>query len=129
MKVVRSNWMLGIVTVTCSLMLCACGKQPVGATTNIPADAQTVKVIASNWAWKLSKMTFADNQPIDFQISSVSGDHEFTIASTNVMQPVSQGAKPVNVVWTPKSPGTYHIVCTEFCGAGHDGMFVQFTVK
>jgi cytochrome c oxidase subunit II len=123
----KKKWNAGILAVVSSFLLTACGA--IGSTTNIPANAQVVKVVASNWSWALSKTTFAVNQPIDFVLTSTSGDHGFTIADTKVSQVLSQGAKELNVVWTPTKPGTYHIVCTEFCGAGHDGMFATFQVR
>ncbi|MCL6637176.1 MAG: cupredoxin domain-containing protein [Alicyclobacillus sp.] len=99
-----------------------------GGSDQVPANAQTVHVEASNWKWTLDKTTFKAGVPIDFKVQATEGAHGFAIAGTNVSQTIAQGQAPVDKVWTPDKPGTYTIYCDQFCGSGHDAMHVQITV-
>jgi cytochrome c oxidase subunit 2 len=94
----------------------------------IPANAQKVTVLASNWKWTIDRTTFKEGVPIDFHIVGTDGVHGFQIVGTNISQPIAQG-RAVDRVWTPDKTGTYTIRCNVYCGAGHTNMFTQFKVS
>lgn len=127
MKIWRKLSLIGSVAAVFGLT--ACGNHAVGATTTIPANAQKVNVVASNFQWTLNKTTFAAGKPIEFVLSSTVNTHGFSIVGTNVSQTVNEGDKSLDVVWTPPKAGTYTIRCNVYCGSGHPNMFTTFVVQ
>ncbi|EPZ45112.1 cupredoxin domain-containing protein [Alicyclobacillus acidoterrestris] len=103
------------------------GNSNTSAQTSVPKDAQVVHVTAQDYSWTLDKSTFKDNQPIVFDLSCTSGSHGFAISGTNINVPIASG-QTKTVVWTPKKAGTYTIVCSKFCGPGHEQMVQKFKV-
>lgn len=111
------------------LGLAGCAQQANSATTNVPANAQKVKVTAKNFSFAMDKTSFQSGKPIDFVVKSAEAVHGFSIVGTNIRQTLSAGEAAVNVVWTPPAPGQYIIRCDVFCGSGHTNMFTSFQVK
>jgi cytochrome c oxidase subunit 2 len=100
-----------------------------GQTGQVPANAQTVHVEATDFKWTLDHDTVKAGVPVDFVVESKEGAHGFSIAGTDISQMVVQGQPPVHVVWKDPKPGTYTIVCDYFCGSGHAQMRTTITVK
>jgi cytochrome c oxidase subunit 2 len=112
------------------LLVTACGQGGGGsAATNVPANAQTVHVTATDFKWTLDHTTFKAGVPIDFIVESKEGAHGFAINGTSISQMVVQGQAPVHVVWNDPKPGTYTIECNYYCGSGHPDMHTTITVK
>ncbi|GIM45440.1 hypothetical protein DNHGIG_09890 [Collibacillus ludicampi] len=103
---------------------------PNSSSSNAPANGneQTVKVTATNFKWTLDKTEVKAGQPVKFVISDKEGAHGFSIAGTNVNQPLTPGSD-TTVTWTPEKPGTYTIICSVMCGIGHSDMQTTLTVK
>jgi cytochrome c oxidase subunit II len=110
------------------LLMTACGQSQTND--QVPANAQKVNVVASDWKWTLDKQTFQAGVPIDFHIVSSQGIHGFKLVGTDISGvTLAEGKDAVDKVWTPDKPGTYTISCDQYCGSGHSNMFTQFTVK
>lgn len=116
---------IGIVLIAAFIVV-GCGQG--GGSDKVPANAQVVNVVASDWKWTLDKSTFKVGEPIDFHVQATEGAHGFHLEGTDINQTVSQGQSPVDKIWTPDKAGTYTIKCDVYCGSGHDKMLTQFTV-
>ncbi|MBX6353791.1 MAG: cupredoxin domain-containing protein [Thermoflavifilum sp.] len=114
------------------LLAAGCGSASSGGgnqTVQIPANAQTVHVDATDFKWTLDKTTLQAGVPVDFIVKSDEGAHGFSIAGTNISQLVVQGQPAQHVLWQDPKPGTYTILCDYFCGSGHSQMQATITVK
>lgn len=111
-----------------AVLVAGCGSNQGGGSDTVPANAQKVNVVATNWKWTMDKSSFKVGQPIDFHVQASEGAHGFSVVGTSLSQTISQGQSAVDKVWTPSKAGTYTIQCDAFCGSGHANMFTQFTV-
>lgn len=71
------------------------------------------------------------NEPVEFRVTSFDVNHGFAIYKNAELITQTQ-AMPgyVNRLrWKFIEPGTYEILCLEYCGAGHQVMRSSFTVK
>jgi heme/copper-type cytochrome/quinol oxidase subunit 2 len=117
-----------------------------------PAGAMTVKVIARQFYWTFqypngSSITYPngttlnypkgltiDNylylkvgQSVQFEVISLDVAHSFFIPDLGIHIDAIPGH--VNHAWLRvDSPGTYQIVCTQFCGTGHYTMIGHLIV-
>ncbi len=72
------------------------------------------------------------NEPVEFQVTSSDVNHGFGIYNDKAELVIQVQAMPgyVNHLrWKFTEPGTYNVLCLEFCGSAHAFMRTSFTVK
>ena len=93
-------------------------------------DRVTIEVVAEQFAWnfiypELGVETGDLRMPVDRQVElkmrASDVIHSFWINETRVKQDLVPGIT-TDLVFTIDEPGTYPIICTELCGAGHGVM-------
>lgn len=93
-------------------------------------DEKTFQVfaVAQMWQFQPSEIYIPVGSTVDFYLSSKDVVHGFNIAEKNVnMMAVYGGINKTTVKFD--KPGTYNIVCHEFCGVGHQNMRAQVIVN
>lgn len=66
-------------------------------------------------------------QPINMHITSADVLHGFYIQGSNVNVEVVPG-QVASLRYTFTHPGTYNVICNEYCGTGHHTMVTRFIV-
>ncbi len=107
---------------------------------------ETYTVVALQWGWKIapgvSNVAPADfegadeinikaNKTIKFIVTSQDVNHDFSIYNDEGVLLTQTQAMPgyKNVLhYTFPKPGTYHVVCLEYCGGAHDYMVTTINV-
>ena len=62
-------------------------------------------------------------------VQSADGVHGVEIKKFKVNKPVPRGGKPVAIDFVASAPGTYEILCSEYCGDGHEAMAGTLVVQ
>lgn len=91
-----------------------------------------VDVTAQQFGWALSTDKFKLGQPVEFRVTSKDVNHGFGIYDENMKLIAQTQAMPNytnNLVFIFSKPGTYQILCLEYCGVGHHVMIGKFEVK
>lgn len=91
-----------------------------------------VEVEAIQFGWNFSNEEFVVGQPYQFNITSKDVNHGFGIYDENMQLLAQVQAMPgyTNPVYfTFDKPGTYQILCLEYCSVGHHLMKKEITVK
>ena len=97
-----------------------------------PSQArQAVKAVGRQWFWELSPGPIKVGVPVEFQVTSADVNHGFGIydrsgrllAQTQAMPGITN-----RLVYTFTLPGTYRVLCLEYCGLAHHGMILEFDV-
>jgi len=94
-------------------------------------NKQVVRVTAVQFAWAIDPPTVKANRPVEFQIGSRDVNHGFGLYDPNgtfVTQVQVVPGHMQKLVWTFKKPGTYKILCLEFCGVHHHEMIAELKV-
>lgn len=96
----------------------------------VPADAIRIHVVAKQWMWQFVYPNGSDaeeelrvpvGEPIELLMTSRDVIHSFYVPAFRIKQDVLPGR--VTSMWFEATePGTYEILCTEYCGAGHSRM-------
>jgi len=95
------------------------------------AAATVVNATGHQWAWELSPSTVPSGQPVEIRVTGSDVNHGFGVYDTNDRLITQTQAMPgfTNVIrYTFTTPGTYRILCLEYCGLGHHTMMSQLTV-
>lgn len=97
----------------------------------LAADPKPVDVTAMQFGWELSTTEFKVGEPIEFRVTSKDVNHGFGIYDKDMKLVAQTQAMPeyINKVYhTFKEPGTYKILCMEYCGLAHHLMIGEITV-
>lgn len=90
-----------------------------------------VDVKAIQFGWEMSQEEFKVNQPYAFHVTSADVNHGFGIYNDQMMLLTQTQAMPdyTNTVYYKfEKPGTYQILCLEYCGVAHHLMVKEITV-
>jgi cytochrome c oxidase subunit 2 len=93
--------------------------------------SQVVQVTGTQWAWQLSHDTVLSGQPVEFQVTSADVNHGFAIydGKGRLLAQVQAMPHYTNTLrYTFAAPGTYSILCLEYCGMVHHFMKTDLIV-
>ena len=95
-----------------------------------PANAIRIHVVAKQWMWQFvypnganaeDELRIPVGQPVVLEMTARDVIHSFYVPAFRVKRDVLPGR--VTQQWfTATEPGTYDILCAEYCGAGHSRM-------
>lgn len=103
-----------------------------------PADALAISVVAKQWMWKfqhpegqaeINMLHLPVGQPVRLTMTSQDVIHSLYIPALRLKQDVLPG-RYTELWFTADRPGTYRLLCAEFCGTDHavmGGGFVAMT--
>jgi cytochrome c oxidase subunit 2 len=95
-----------------------------------PADV-VVHATGNQWAWSVTPDTVTTGQVVEIRVTGADVNHGFGLYDANNRLITQTQAMPgyTNVIrHTFSAPGTYRILCLEYCGLGHHTMFSQLVV-
>jgi cytochrome c oxidase subunit 2 len=96
------------------------------------ARGQVVRVTAQQFGWMVEPATVRAGVPVEFELQSRDVQHGFGIYNADhyllfqVQVPVRGDTQ--RAVYTFEQPGTYDVLCIEFCGFGHHLMTSRIEV-
>ena len=91
-----------------------------------------VDVEALQFGWNMSETEFSAGEPIEFHVTSSDVTHGFGIydKDKNLLAQTQAMPEYTNEVYiTFDEPGTYEILCLEYCGLAHHVMIGKIEVK
>lgn len=93
--------------------------------------ASMVNVSGGQWYWEIDTEAVPRGVPVVFNAHTTDVTHGFGVtddAGTILFQTQAMPGYVNQVQYTFQKPGTYHVICLEFCGLGHHDMITEFTV-
>ena len=90
-----------------------------------------VQATGHQWAWELTPATVRAGELVEIRVTGADVNHGFGVYDANDRLITQTQAMPgfTNVIrHTFTTPGTYRILCLEYCGLGHHTMVSQLTV-
>lgn len=93
---------------------------------------QIVKATGYQWYWEIDPGSVVAGQPVEFRVDAGDVNHGFGIYDAQNRLIAQTQAMPgyTNLLrHTFEKPGTYQIMCLEFCGVAHHAMIQEFEVK
>ena len=93
----------------------------------VPAPPGEVYLLAKQFFW-FPILKLRAGETYRLHISSADFQHGFSLLPMNMNFQIVPGYDHVLTI-TPQAPGTYHIVCNEFCGIGHQNMVGKIIVE
>ena len=98
---------------------------------NVPDDAVTVDVEGRQWLWQVGDAELTAGDTVVFNVTSGDVNHGLGLYNPDMRMVAQVQAMPgyVNVLAvTLDQPGTYKMLCMEYCGLVHHAMVSELTV-
>jgi len=83
---------------------------------------RTVEVVASKFSFEPSRIEVAEGERVKLVVKSADGVHGVEIKKFKVSTKIPRGGEPVEIEFVANAPGEYPILCSEYCGKGHEDM-------
>ena len=87
-----------------------------------------IRAGAKPWVFTPNELKVPVGSQVTFIVTSQDVQHGFLVENTNVNAMLLPG-RVTTLTHTFNTPGTYHYLCTEYCGLGHQYMFGTITVE
>jgi cytochrome c oxidase subunit 2 len=127
----ETTWLVIMVVVLFALLMGTIFYVPYGDTAG--ARGQFVRVTGVQYAWAVDvAQPIVVDRPVTFVARSRDVAHGFGVYNpkgTLIFQAQVVADHVQKIVHTFTEPGTYEVLCLEYCGAGHHEMVSEFEVK
>ena len=83
---------------------------------------KTIEVVAKRFGFEPARVEVTEGERIKLVIKSADGVHGVEIKKFKVNKKVPRGGEPVTIEFVASAAGEFPILCSEYCGDGHDDM-------
>lgn len=105
-----------------------------GSGQDAPGGAQSqeprvIEVVAKRFVFEPAEVEVTVGEKVTLAVRSGDGVHGIEIKKFKVKKEIPRGAEPVMIEFTATETGRFPILCSEYCGNGHDDMKGTLVVK
>jgi len=96
------------------------------------ASPQVINATGYQWRWELDREEVTAGEPVEFRVTSADVNHGFGIydgAGVLVAQTQAMPGYVNRLTHVFDVPGTYRLLCLEYCGLVHHDMITEIRVK
>ena len=86
------------------------------------SEPRVVEVVVKRFAFEPATIEAVEGERLRVLVRSADGPHGFEIKRFKVSKEVPRGTEPVTIEFTASEAGTFPILCSLFCGDGHNDM-------
>lgn len=97
----------------------ATAPSPAAPVADTPRD---IEVVARRFRFEPAEIEVGLDEPVRLLVRSADGPHGVEIKKFNVRKDVPRGGQVVEIPFTASETGRFPILCSEYCGDGHDDM-------
>lgn len=92
------------------------------ATPRQPDSPRVIEVVAKRYAFEPARIEVTEGEAVRLAVRSADGVHGFGIKKFKLSEEIPRGGRPVTIEFTATASGEFAIVCSEYCGKGHEDM-------
>ena len=93
------------------------------------AEPRVVEVVAKKFAFEPARIEVMEGETVRLMVRSADGVHGVGIKKFKVSEEVPRGGTPIIIEFTANAAGEFEILCSEYCGKGHEDMAAMLVVK
>jgi len=93
------------------------------------SEPRVIEITARRFAFEPAEVEAAVGERLQLVVRSGDGVHGIEIKKFKLKREIPRGGEPVTIDFTPDSEGRYPILCSEYCGNGHDDMTGMLIVR
>ena len=85
-------------------------------------EPRTIEIVAKRFAFEPARVEVSQGERVKLVVKSADGVHGVEIKKFKVNKRVPRGGDPVTIEFVAAAAGEYPILCSEYCGDGHEDM-------
>jgi len=123
------TWFVVVVLLLAALVFATIFFIPYGRSAG--PDAQVVEAEGFQFGWLMKGVPVEADREVEFRLTATDVNHSFAVYTEGhelLFQVQVMPGKVQKYVYTFDEPGTYLVLCLEYCGVGHDVMRTQIDV-
>ena len=93
------------------------------------SEPRVIEVLAKKFAFEPSRIEVAEGETVRLMVRSADGVHGVGIKKFKIAEEVPRGGKPIMIEFTATAIGEFDILCSEYCGKGHEEMAAKLVVR
>ena len=124
-SVLRSGRTLASIVAAAAFLvagIAASASSPLQAPPAPPNEPRVIEVIAKRYVFEPAQIEVTEGERVRIVVRSGDGLHGFEIKKFKVSKEIPRGSDPVTVEFTATEAGSFPILCSVFCGDGHNDM-------
>jgi cytochrome c oxidase subunit 2 len=90
---------------------------------------RTIEVVAKRFAFTPSRIEVVEGETVRLLVKSADGVHGLGIKKFKVSEEIPRGGQPITIEFTANAVGEFEILCSEYCGKGHEDMSAKLVVR
>ena len=83
---------------------------------------RVVEVVVTRFAFEPARIEVAEGERVRLVVRSGDGVHGLEIKKFKVNKKVPRGGDPITIDFVAATAGEFPILCSEYCGEGHEDM-------
>jgi cytochrome c oxidase subunit II len=92
-------------------------------------EPRVIEVVAKRFAFEPSEIEVTVGERVTLSVRTADGVHGIEIKKFKVKKEVPRGTAPVMIEFTATEAGRFPVLCSEYCGDGHNDMKGTLVVK
>jgi cytochrome c oxidase subunit 2 len=101
---------------------------------DMPSSAQldeprVIEITARRFAFEPAEIDVTVGERLQLVVRSADGVHGLEIKKLKIKKEIPRGGEPVTIDFTATTEGTFPILCSEYCGKGHNDMTGMLVVR
>ena len=85
-------------------------------------EPRTIEVVAKRFEFEPARIEVTEGERIKLVVRSGDGVHGVQIKKFKVEKKVPRGGDPITIEFVASTVGEFPILCSEYCGDGHEDM-------
>lgn len=81
-----------------------------------------IEMVAKKFAFEPARIEVTEGERIRLVVTSADGVHGVAIKKFRVEKTVPRGGTAITIDFLASAPGEYPLLCSEYCGNGHEDM-------
>ncbi len=81
-----------------------------------------IEVVASRFTFEPARIEVTEGEHIRLVVTSADGVHGVGIKKFRVEKAVPRGGTPITIDFVASAAGEFPLLCSEYCGNGHEDM-------
>ena len=92
-------------------------------------EPRVIEVLAKRFEFEPARIEVEEGETVRLMVRSADGMHGVGIKKFKVAEDVPRGGVPVMIEFTANAVGEFDIMCSQFCGKGHQEMKGKLVVR
>ena len=92
-------------------------------------EPRVIEITARRFAFEPAEIEATVGERLQLVVRSADGVHGLEIKKLKIKKEVPRGGETVTIDFTPTTEGNFPILCSEYCGNGHNDMSGMLIVR